>query len=70
MAKLEHELFTNDSIKNWDDYNRMVNHLNFTTPPKIQGIYRGHLKSDWDLVSSFHRQFESQPFPSAEELLK
>lgn len=70
MAKLGHELFTDDEIMDWDRYNIMINAFNFTTPPRIAGIYRGHSKSDWDLVSSFYRQFKSQPLPSTEELLK
>ncbi len=44
--------------------------LDVAMPPQLEYIYRGQSKSDWDLVPSFHRHFESIPLPKTEELLK
>ena len=62
--------FVETKVKNWDDFSKIVNILDIAIPPQFQYVYRGQSKSNWDLVPSFHRNFESIPLPKTEELLR
>ena len=57
-------------VKDWNDFNEIINRLDIIVPPKIGCIYRGHSDESWKLKPSFHRHFEPWPLPKYEALLK
>lgn len=62
--------FTQIKIKDWKDFNLMIDRLHKTIPPMLGYLFRGQSIESWHLIPSFHRIFNASYLTETKELLR